>query len=95
MAKAPSNAAAENAAIKANAEKQKALSLVLGQIERNFGKGSIMRLGDATRMKVETVSSGALTLDLAKPAELFPEIYQDWGDDEKFSLKLGRGECAA
>ena len=37
----------------------------------------------------------ALTLDLAKPAELFPEIYQDWGDDEKFSLKLGRGECAA
>ena len=65
MAKAPSNAAAENAAIKANAEKQKALSLVLGQIERNFGKGSIMRLGDATRMKVETVSSGALTLDLA------------------------------
>lgn len=65
MAKAPSNAAAENAAIKANAEKQKALSLVLGQIERNFGKGSIMRLGDATRMRVETVSSGALTLDLA------------------------------
>ena len=33
--------------------------------------------------------------DLAKPPELFPEIYQDWGDDEAFSLKLGRGECAA
>ncbi|HEY9908186.1 MAG TPA: recombinase RecA [Thermosynechococcaceae cyanobacterium] len=46
-------------------DKQKALSLVLTQIERNFGKGSIMRLGDATRMKVETISSGALTLDLA------------------------------
>ncbi|MBV8885484.1 MAG: recombinase RecA, partial [Chroococcidiopsidaceae cyanobacterium CP_BM_RX_35] len=45
--------------------KQKALSLVLNQIERNFGKGAIMRLGDATRMKVETISSGALTLDLA------------------------------
>jgi recombination protein RecA len=39
--------------------------LVLNQIERNFGKGSIMRLGDATRMKVETISSGAITLDLA------------------------------
>lgn len=45
--------------------KQKALNLVLTQIERNFGKGAIMRLGDATRMKVETISSGALTLDLA------------------------------
>jgi len=46
-------------------EKQKALNLVLGQIERNFGKGSIMRLGDATRMRVETIPTGALTLDLA------------------------------
>jgi recombination protein RecA len=46
-------------------DKQKALNMVLTQIERNFGKGSIMRLGDATRMKVETIPSGALTLDLA------------------------------
>ncbi|BAU14106.1 RecA protein [Leptolyngbya sp. NIES-3755] len=46
-------------------DKQKALNLVLTQIERNFGKGSIMRLGDATRMKVETIPTGALTLDLA------------------------------
>ncbi len=46
-------------------EKEKALNLVLNQIERSFGKGSIMRLGDATRMKVETISSGAITLDLA------------------------------
>ena len=45
--------------------KQKALNIVLGQIERTFGKGSIMRLGDATRMRVETISTGALTLDLA------------------------------
>jgi len=46
-------------------EKDIALSLFLGQIERNFGRGSIMRLGDASRMKVETISTGALTLDLA------------------------------
>ncbi len=46
-------------------EKEKALNLVLTQIERTFGKGTIMRLGDATRMKVETVPTGALTLDLA------------------------------
>jgi recombination protein RecA len=46
-------------------DREKALGLVLNQIERNFGKGSIMRLGDASRMRVETISTGALTLDLA------------------------------
>jgi recombination protein RecA len=49
----------------AAAERDKALGLVLNQIERNFGKGSIMRLGDASRMRVETINTGALTLDLA------------------------------
>ena len=34
-----------------NQERDKALGLVLNQIERNFGKGSIMRLGDASRMR--------------------------------------------
>ncbi|NES96065.1 MAG: recombinase RecA [Desertifilum sp. SIO1I2] len=48
-----------------NPEKQKALNLVFNQIEKSFGKGAIMRLGDAARMKVETIPSGALTLDLA------------------------------
>jgi recombination protein RecA len=48
-----------------NPEKQKALNLVLTQIERSFGKGAIVRLGDATRMRVETIPSGALTLDIA------------------------------
>ena len=50
---------------RSSGERDKALDLVLGQIERNFGKGSIMRLGDASRMRVETISTGALTLDLA------------------------------
>ena len=48
-----------------NSDKDKALSLVLKQIERNFGKGAIMRLGDAAQMRVETIPSGALTLDVA------------------------------
>ncbi|NJR66395.1 MAG: recombinase RecA [Leptolyngbyaceae cyanobacterium CRU_2_3] len=48
-----------------SSEKEKALNLVLTQIDRTFGKGTIMRLGDATRMKIETISSGALNLDLA------------------------------
>ena len=46
-------------------EREKALELVLTQIDRTFGKGTIMRLGDASRMKIETTPSGALTLDLA------------------------------
>ena len=48
-----------------NKEKQKVLDSVLKTIDKTFGKGSIVRLGDATRMKIETISSGALTLDLA------------------------------
>ena len=58
-------AASSSADARAAAERDKALGLVLNQIERNFGKGSIMRLGDASRMRVETIGTGALTLDLA------------------------------
>ena len=56
---------ASPAANPTNPERDKALGLVLNQIERNFGKGSIMRLGDASRMRIETSPTGALTLDLA------------------------------
>lgn len=45
------------------------------------------------RFKVETFRS--LTADLAKPMEIDPDLYQDWGDTEAFSLQLGRAECAA
>jgi len=45
------------------------------------------------RQRVETFRE--MTNEFAKPAELFPEIYQDWGDEEAYSLQLGRGECAA
>ena len=50
---------------KESSNREKALKNTLTLIERNFGKGSIMRLGDATRMRVETFPSGSLTLDLA------------------------------
>ena len=52
-------------AANASSDKQKALTSVLTQIERNFGKGSIMRLGEASRMQIETIPTGALTLDMA------------------------------
>jgi sulfite reductase beta subunit-like hemoprotein len=45
------------------------------------------------RHKVATFRQ--LTADLVKPAELFPEMYKDWGDEIDYSLELGRGECAA
>ncbi len=46
-------------------DKSKALEAALGQIERNFGKGSIMRLGSNTTMDVEALSTGSLGLDVA------------------------------
>ena len=46
-------------------DKEKALSAALGQIERQFGKGSIMKLGDNNTMDVETISTGSLGLDIA------------------------------
>ncbi len=45
------------------------------------------------RNKVETFR--LMTNDLVKPAETFPEMYRDWGDDVEYSLQLGRGECAS
>ena len=46
-------------------DKQKALQAALGQIERSFGKGSIMRLGENSSIEVESISSGSLGLDIA------------------------------
>jgi recombination protein RecA len=46
-------------------ERQKALELALSQIEKQFGKGSIMRLGGEVKADVEAIPTGALTLDIA------------------------------
>ena len=46
-------------------EKQKALEMALGQIEKQFGKGAIMKLGENTHMNVEAISTGAIGLDIA------------------------------
>ncbi|MFP2770969.1 recombinase RecA [Oceanisphaera sp. KMM 10153] len=45
--------------------KEKALAAALGQIEKQFGKGSIMRLGDNKALNVESISTGSLSLDIA------------------------------
>ena len=46
-------------------ERDKALDMALAGIEKQFGKGSVMKMGDKTNMAVETVPTGALALDLA------------------------------
>ncbi|MGD9015221.1 MAG: recombinase RecA [Candidatus Omnitrophota bacterium] len=52
--------------------RQKALELALTQIEKQFGKGSIMKLGMQTRLDVEAIHSGALSLDVALGVGGFP-----------------------
>ncbi len=46
-------------------ENEKALSVALSQIEKQFGKGSIMRMGETVHMAIEAIPTGALSLDLA------------------------------
>jgi recombination protein RecA len=46
-------------------ERDKALEMALGQIEKQFGKGSIMRLGENAHMQIDVVPTGALALDVA------------------------------
>ena len=46
-------------------DKDKAIGLALDQIERQFGKGSIMRMGESTGMDVEVIPTGSISLDAA------------------------------
>ncbi len=48
-----------------NSEKRKALDAAMSQIEKQFGKGSVMKLGDYKSMEIEAISTGALNLDIA------------------------------
>ncbi|MFA6528135.1 MAG: recombinase RecA [Candidatus Gracilibacteria bacterium] len=48
-----------------NEGKTKALELAIDQIEKNYGKGSIMRMGEAKKINVETIPTGSISLDIA------------------------------
>ena len=61
-------------------EKEKALDAALQQIQKQFGKGAIMKLGDDTGLNVETISTGSISLDIATgvggiPRGRITEIY--------------------
>src|SRR3954464_5941237 len=49
----------------ATTEREKAIDLALQQIERRFGKGAIMKLGESTHIQVEVIPTGSIALDLA------------------------------
>lgn len=53
-------------------DRRAALDMALRNIEKQFGKGAIMKLGESTHMQVETISSGALALDIALGVGGFP-----------------------
>ncbi len=69
-----------------------AVQRVLTHYKSNHNDGESFR-AYVMRHRVEFFKS--LTADLVKPPAENPEMYRDWGDAEEFSLKLGRGECAA
>ena len=54
-------------------EKDKALEKVMADIEKQFGKGAIMKLGDQEKIKVEVSSSGSLSLDIALGVGGYPK----------------------
>lgn len=55
----------KSAVVVSNTGREKNIELALSSITKQFGEGSIMRLGDAQKMKVETLSTGSLAIDLA------------------------------
>lgn len=63
--KDPHKDIAKEAAGKDSSERQKALDLALSHIEKQFGKGSIMKLGQKVKVDVEVIPTGSLTLDYA------------------------------
>ena len=75
--------------------KQKALAAALGQIEKQFGKGSIMRLGDNRAMDVETISTGSLSLDIALGAGGLPmgRIVEIYGPESSGKTTLTLEHC--
>jgi sulfite reductase beta subunit-like hemoprotein len=70
-----------------------AMTRVLEHYKGNHQDGETFR-DYVLRNKVEFFKKELLA-DLAKPSPSDPEMFKDWGDDQDFSLQLGRGECAA
>jgi len=75
----------------ANDEKEKALNNAVKRIEKQFGKGSIMRLGDASTLDVDAIPTGALPLDVALGVGGIPRgrIIELYGNESSGKTTLG------
>ena len=65
MAKSKNSTKGSVAPVQDQSERRKALDAAMAQIEKQFGQGAVMRLGDQTHIDIETIPTGALTLDIA------------------------------
>jgi recombination protein RecA len=72
-------------------EKEQALELALSRIEKQFGKGAIMRLGQVSRMNVDIISTGSLALDIALGVGGIPRgrITEIYGQESSGKTTLG------
>ena len=78
--------------VTAASDKKKALETAIAQIEKNYGKGAIMRLGDDIPVNVEAISTGSLSLDLALGIGGVPRgrIVEIYGPESCGKTTLGR-----
>lgn len=79
-----------------NEEKLKALQSVIGQIEKQFGKGSVMKLGENMSMNIESISTGSLSLDLALGINGVPKgrIIEIYGPESSGKTTVALQICA-
>ena len=65
MAKSKNAGKSAVSQVQDQSERKKALEAAMAQIEKQFGQGAVMRMGDRTQVDIDTVPTGALTLDIA------------------------------
>jgi recombination protein RecA len=82
--------------LKNKKEKLMALNLTLGQIDKQFGKGSVMRLGDKPPVQLDVIPTGALSLDLALGIGGIPKgrIIEIYGPESSGKTTLAMSICA-
>ena len=71
-----------------NVEKRKALEVAMSQIEKQFGKGSVMKLGEFKAMEIEAIPTGALSLDIALGIGGVPRIIEIYGPESSGKTTL-------
>ena len=93
MAKKDNNIAVE---LKDKKAKLQALTNTLGQIEKNFGKGAVMRLGAKPAVNLDVIPTGAMTLDVALGVFGVPRgrIVEIYGPEASGKTTLSMSICA-